>query len=204
MQVIVITPDIEVYNEVEIINELFIIGLNSLSLRKTSYNEHELAAYIQSIDKQYHSRITIHNHYQLCNEFDLRGIHLSSFAREDPNTCGIVTKWQPKSVSTSFHSWEEIGNNVYPYSYVFISPVFDSISKQGYKANIDLQQATATRNHCRSLQGYCPQIIGLGGVNDGNIGLLRKNGFDGAAVLGAVWKAADPVSSFIEIIAAIS
>jgi thiamine monophosphate synthase len=41
------------------------------------------------------------------------------------------------AISGSFHSWEEIRANRFPYTYVFISPVYDSISKAGYKAAID-------------------------------------------------------------------
>ena len=90
-------------------------------------------------------------------------------------------------------------DNERPYGYVFISPVFDSISKAGYKAAIDLQQCAAVRQEVIKARGYCPQIIGLGGVGAEQVRILQANGFDGAALLGSVWGAEDVVGAFVDI-----
>ena len=82
------------------------------------------------------------------------------------------------------------------YDYVFISPVFDSISKQGYKAAIDPagrgQLAQWARQHTTTL----PRIVALGGVNAACIPALLEHGFDGAALLGAVWESDNPVAAY--------
>jgi thiamine-phosphate pyrophosphorylase len=39
-------------------------------------------------------------------------------------------------------------------------------------------------------------VFALGGVAVGKLARVRALGFDGAAVLGAVWQAADPVAAF--------
>ena len=40
---------------------------------------------------------------------------------------------------------------------------------------------------------YCPEIVALGGVSSSNLAILQKSGFDGAAMLGAIWQAEDPL-----------
>ena len=63
-------------------------------------------------------------------------------------------------------------------SYVFLSPIFDSISKQGYKAAFPLQQL-------RMIALEAPvAVVGLGGVTARNMPLLREAGLSGAAFLG--------------------
>jgi thiamine-phosphate pyrophosphorylase len=83
--------------------------------------------------------------------------------------------------STSLHSWEELemieGAGL---SYVFMSPVFDSISKPGYTANPSLLQRPAGPYPCK--------VIGLGGIDKNRIGELVRGGWDGAAVLGWIWE----------------
>ena len=43
-------------------------------------------------------------------------------------------------------------------------------------------------------------IIGLGGINEGNIAWVEECGFDGAAVLGSVWQQDDPIATFERIV----
>ena len=92
--------------------------------------------------------------------------------------------------------------NHVPYKYVFISPVFNSISKVGYNAAIDLNELSGLRNTCITARGYCPGIIGLGGVGSRELPSLKSAGFDGAAVLGAVWQAKDPVAETARLLGA--
>jgi thiamine-phosphate pyrophosphorylase len=44
-----------------------------------------------------------------------------------------------------------------------------------------------------------PKVIALGGINEDNIQLVKQAGFSGAAVLGAIWQADDPVTAFLNI-----
>jgi thiamine-phosphate pyrophosphorylase len=101
-------------------------------------------------------------------------------------------------ISTSFHSWQEIKENNHPYKYVFISPVFDSISKKDYKAGIDLLGATTVKNELAESGKYCPGIIGLGGVDAQSIKTLHEYGFDGAAMLGAIWNVDNCIDVLVE------
>jgi thiamine-phosphate pyrophosphorylase len=120
-------------------------------------------------------------------------------ARKVGATLDRVRKMQPIRMSTSFHSWAEMEADELGYSYVFISPVFDSISKPGYVASVDINAAVPFKKYMRSHEKNCPEIIGLGGVDATGIVAVHKKGFDGAAVLGCIWKATDRVGVFQQL-----
>ena len=71
---------------------------------------------------------------------------------------------------------------------MFLSPIYDSISKEGYGAafsRIDLKQAAD--------EGIIDsKVLALGGVSLEHIPEVRSMGFGGAAVLGALWQAKEP------------
>ena len=80
----------------------------------------------------------------------------------------------------SKHSWGELGRLPVWVAYAFISPVFDSLSKPGYRANSRLLEMPEGPFPCRP--------VGLGGVSADTIGMLVARGWRGAAVLGWIWK----------------
>jgi thiamine-phosphate pyrophosphorylase len=199
MRLIVLTCEREFVGEINVINKLFVNGLDRLHIRKYQYTAHDYRGYIRQVDPIYHHRIVIHGGFELVHEFGLAGIHLSSYIRNDGSAQEHVKAVSAEHISTSFHSWREIEENTYPYGYVFISPVFDSISKPGYNAAIDKERVAEVKAHCRAAHGYCPAIYGLGGVDAGNVAMLAKNGFDGGVILGGVWGKDDPVNAFVAI-----
>ncbi|HXD94336.1 MAG TPA: thiamine phosphate synthase, partial [Bacteroidia bacterium] len=79
------------------------------------------------------------------------------------------------------------------YEYVFLSPVFDSISKTGYKSNFDLENLKPFLKKHKN-------VIALGGVNTKNIELIKQVGFSGAAFIGAVWQNKNPAKSYKELV----
>jgi thiamine-phosphate pyrophosphorylase len=196
MQLILITPETNAAEETEVINSFFARGLQRLHIRKPTFTDTDHSRYIDRIDRQFHHRLVLHSAFRLFNEYGLGGIHLNSKFRVDDRTWREVSDIPPDLISTSFHSWQEIEDNTFPYRYVFISPVFDSISKQGYKAGIDLHGAALTRRKMNENGRRCPGIMGLGGVGAPQIGILKEHGFDGAALLGSIWGAPDPVLAF--------
>ena len=97
----------------------------------------------------------------------------------------LVSRWGERVVvhgtnSVSVHSWEELGRLPPGLEYAFISPVFDSISKPGYRANSALLAIPRGPFACRP--------VGLGGINAENIGIMIERGWTGAAVLGWIWE----------------
>ena len=94
---------------------------------------------------------------------------------------------------------EDIENNKYPYEYVFLSPLFDSISKPGYTSKFDGKLIADRFQRWKQEGRITPEVIALGGVEAQNVVKLKTLGFSGAAVSGAVWSSKDPVNTFIEI-----
>ena len=199
MNLIIITPEIAYPNEIELIHGFFTNGLLKLHLRKPHFTFTDYRSFLFQIDKKFHHQISIHDNFSLLKSFPDLGIHLTGKLREEGNYQEKISMINPSTSSTSFHSWKEIEDNLYPFDYAFISPVFDSISKKGYKAAIDLSEANRVKKKLIERKGKYPSIIALGGIDDTNIELLYKNGFDGAAILGAVWESKDPFASFLQI-----
>lgn len=199
MQLTVITPQKNVPNEQSIVNELFSMGLDRLHIRKPGYQTTDYSEYLSGIKEKYHSRIVLCGAFELYGIHHLGGVHLSSFERDNLLTTELIKGIPSASVSTSFHSWDEIATCDKPYGRIFISPVFDSISKPGYAARIAPEQARSVKNIVHKKNEYCPKIIGLGGINNSNINILMQNEFDGAALLGAIWLSANPIAAFSSI-----
>ena len=95
-------------------------------------------------------------------------------------------------MSTSFHTLEDLGVCRGDVDYCFLSPIYNSTSKgPGYAAAFpDTEQLAA------ALAGARYPVIALGGVTPDRFGELADLGFAGAALLGAVWQAADPLAAF--------
>jgi thiamine-phosphate pyrophosphorylase len=190
---IVLSTEYKRDEESAILLQLFEHGLNYFHLRKPGWTEEEMESFIQSIPEAYHNRIVIHSHFHLIERFRLRGIHLSGKNRKE-----LAPLNQEHVVSSSFHSFGEIKENHSPYQYVFLSPVFDSISKPGYKSKVNLTQLSEELKLWKEGKRI-PKIIGLGGVNEENISQVAEAGFSGAGLLGAIWESENPVKTYLAI-----
>lgn len=184
MKIIVITRPDFFDGETELVNNLFRAGMERLHLRKPKSSEEELASWLQNIDSQYYDRIVLHDHFNLISRFPLGGVHLNSRNPEYHKT----GPGQDITISRSCHSITEVIQYKSECNYLFLSPIYDSISKEGYGAafsRIDLKQAAD--------EGIIDsKVLALGGVSLEHIPELRSMGFGGAAVLGALWQAKSP------------
>jgi len=198
MNIVVITADNLTTGEPATINDLFGAGLQRLHIRKPQLTTEEARNFIRRINEKHHGKLVIHRHHNLYRELNLGGIHLSSFDLADPDLEDKIMNLPPTAISASLHSWPELKALPFVCSYVFISPVFNSISKPGYHAAIDLNEISALKQTAKTL----PAVYGLGGVDETNIGTLKQKGFDGAALLGSIWQSNDPVAAFLDIRAA--
>jgi thiamine-phosphate pyrophosphorylase len=178
---ILISNATSVPNEAPIIQQLFAEGLELFHLRKPAADEQTMRQLIEAIPAVYHNRIVMHGFFHLMEEY---GIHRRHFREEHRlSTTGVELaqlKEKGYTLSTSVHDLAALQQLPLHFSYSFFSPVFDSISKQGYKG--------VTRNdfYLPAAQKPVP-VIALGGIDAGNIQLLPGMNFDGAALLGAVW-----------------
>ena len=193
---LVISSEQRLVNESEALPHLFAAGLTTFHVRKPGWSRVELAAYLRAIPAQYYPQIVLHAHYELALDYPLQGIHLTMHAQQQPTTPRLLRRLRGRSISASLHSLAEVARHRRRYDYVFLSPIFDSTSKAGYRSNFylpDVQRALAASQRRR---GYRPQVLALGGITPATVGLARQAGFSGAAVLGGIWQQPDPVAAF--------
>ena len=89
-----------------------------------------------------------------------------------------------KTISSSFHEPEELENCTFEFDYHLLSPVFSSISKEGYQGRgFDVNHIDKT-------------IIGMGGVTTKNLAEFDLLGFNGVGVLGGIWNSKTPIKDF--------
>lgn len=171
-----------------------------LHVRKPDYSKDEMINFLELIP-QFHHKIVLHSHYELMRDFEVAGINLNrkglanlSYPDELTSACDMreltvkdgrieLFGIQPDLVSYSAHSFGEIQQLSFHTDYVFLSPIFDSISKVDYQSAFnDAEILTAF------LKSTHHKIIALGGVDYNRIPICARLGFDGYAMLGDIWK----------------
>lgn len=191
MELIVITSEQAYVNEALLINELFDNGLMLLHLRKPSYTLAECTQLIEWIHKKYYDRIVIHQHHSLAIKYALKGVHLTESKRKMVNESEYLDGFQQNQInyfSTSCHQIEDIKALQFDYAAVFLSPVFDSISKVNYKGKeLDV-------NHLNR------KVIALGGITPEKCIEAKQLGYKGVAALGWIWNSDNEVQNFKELI----
>lgn len=177
MEWIVITSPGFIQGEADFIDRLFGHGLDRLHLRKPGADIWECRRLLDGISCEWLPRIVVHDNFGLCREYGLGGVHLNGRnPMAPPNHEG--------SVSRSCHSLEEISRYKGECDYLTLSPIFNSISKQGYMAAFGPGQLAAARD-----SGLIDRrVIALGGVTLENIPRVKELGFGGVAILGDVWQ----------------
>lgn len=177
MEWIVITSPGFLQGEADFIDKLFNHGLDRLHLRKPGADIGECRRLLDGISREWLPRIVVHDNFGLCREYGLGGVHLNGRnPMAPPNHEG--------SVSRSCHSLEEISRYKGDCDYLTLSPIFNSISKQGYMAAFEPEQLAAARD-----SGLIDsRVMALGGVTLENIPRVRELGFGGVAILGDVWQ----------------
>ncbi len=131
-------------------------AVDRMHIRKE--NEADALALIDIIAAEMHSRLSLH--------------------RLMPPAASDISAHGPEGRSRSCHSIAE-ATACADCDYIFLSPVFDSISKPGYKA-VPFEPS--------QVKALPVKTIALGGVTPERFDQVRANGFDGAAMLGYLWQ----------------
>jgi len=174
LELLVITPEQEVALEIETCSALLENGLHRLHVRKPDWDRDLLREYLTAFPMKFRPRISIHSHHSLAEEMDLGGIHLKAKQSKIINS---------KVRSSSFHSYAGVAMATNDLSYGFLSPIYDSISKKGYRSKFSTPELESFLSSKRSIK-----VIALGGITKHNIGQTKRLGFDGAALLGVLWE----------------
>ncbi|MDO6819610.1 thiamine phosphate synthase [Zobellia sp. 1_MG-2023] len=200
--IVLIAPETNMPNELELLNKLFQEGLKYYHLRKPDKDYEGHSAYLEKIDSKFHDRVVVHLYHELIVDFNLKGIHFQEQKRRDVlignelkekevrtlmnnylASLGVESA-KIKTISSSFHEPNELQDCNFNFDYHLLSPVFSSISKKGYKGRgFDV-------NHIDK------KVIGMGGVTKNNLDEIQKLGFQGIGVLGGIWNSKTPIEDF--------
>ena len=170
--------------EADYMEALLAAGVGRLHLRKPEATELELEELCRRLAPRWAERLVLHGprSRELALRYGVPNVH-GAVAYGDGlgySGGGPVVEADGLVISTSVHGWEEFGKLPAGLAYAFISPLFDSISKRGYRADERLLEQPGGELPCLP--------VGLGGISAEMIGLMLEHGWKGAAVLGWIWE----------------
>ncbi len=176
MKLIVVTAPTFFVEEDKIITALFEEGLDILHLRKPETPAMYSERLLTLIPEKYHKRIITHEHFYLQEEFSLMGIHLNTRNPKEPHDYS-------GPISCTCHSLDEVQNKKHFYDYLFLSPIYNCITKSGVTSGFtaeELRQAGKSKV-------IDSRVMALGGITPDNILEIKDYGFGGAVVMGDLW-----------------
>ena len=180
------------------VNEMLREGLECFHLRKPDLDKEAYLQALQQIKPGYLRRVMLHDHFELATKYNVKGLHIKAahLSNKEVSVKELIKSAKKRGllISTGIHHVEDLQHVPTGVDCVFWSPVFDSISKPGYEGNIDLSEAAVTLVSTDQKA----KIIALGGIDLENIHAVGEAGFDGAALLGALWQAPYPLQKFLE------
>ncbi len=191
---IAITPEEILPDEAKTITAILDSGWDMVHLRHPAATVKDMRRIIEAVPQRLHRKLRLHGHFSLTDEFNLGGLHLNSRCPNPPaNYSGTL--------SLTCHSPEQVAEAAAAgkHDYVILSPVFDSVSKQGYNAAFspeDIRRATSCG----------VPVVALGGVTPARLHEIEADGFSGYAVLGYLSQAqadgrlADALAEFTKLI----
>ncbi|MCB2149236.1 MAG: thiamine phosphate synthase [Deltaproteobacteria bacterium] len=188
MRLIIISPSNDIPNEPEVVCRILQQSSATVHLRKPGRSDRQIADYLEQVPAAFHRRIMVHDHPELLVQFDLKGIHFSEKERKRylPGLRQLRLAMPGCRLSSAFHRIADIPEPDGLFDYILLSPVFDSISKQNYRAafeHADLKRFLSRTDHT---------VFALGGLDAQRAVTAASLGFRGIAVLGAVWGASSP------------
>ena len=200
MKLIVISNSGMMENEAIIVTKLFEAGLETFHLRKHKASTKKTKELIKAIPAHFHNRIVIHSHHNLARHFQLKGIHLTKTHKKRKFRTWIMLKLIKLKnpgiiISTSYDTIGKLfeQSDSYIYNYVFLSPIFESITSkfQGGYTTHSLKSALLKSQY---------KVIARGGVDINAIERANEIGFEGLAFYNSIWKRKDPVAEFNAVI----
>lgn len=188
LELVLISPPEMRPGEHEVLERLVKGGLRRFHLRKPGAARTEVQEYLARLSPAALGRVVLHEYHDLAAEWPVAGVH---FKERDRALGAAIPPGVQGAVSTSCHSLESVRTSHF-FSYVFLSPVFESISKPGHGPGFAVKELVAVQEAPRP-------VYALGGIDRKTLRLVREIGFAGAGVMGAVWSAPDPFEAWHEL-----
>lgn len=195
MELVVISSPRKKDGEVADVIRMFDAGLERFHLRKPGVSKKYIKEFLEQIPLRYRSRIVIHSNHHYLWKYKLGGIHISKKHRRKLFKLRMKILWyrlrKPNIIITrSCHKLGDLLKESIRYDYVFLSPVFDSISVNSLSGGFSHRGLTSTlgKSHLR--------VYAMGGIEPDKFQQLADYGFAGAALLGFIWSAEDRMGAF--------
>ena len=188
---ILVSDNKQKLNETRTVKSFLSCESNLFHLRRYESLEEDVATFLSSFSEEERKQIVLNHHHFLASEFGINRLHFSEKDRieigdekiEKLHSLGFI-------LSTSVHTVEDFEKLTSVFEYAFLSPVFDSISKENYKA-VTFDLANIRKDI---------KLIALGGVTIENFNEALNLGFDGVAFLGGVWNQGNPLKYVNQLI----
>jgi thiamine-phosphate pyrophosphorylase len=174
-----------------VLAQLFAAGLMHYHLRKPDWSRAELTAWLNAVPTSLHPRIVLHSHHELAADFAVAGLHDRDTHAIETNPLGYFSGGVFRS--RAVHDLAALTTAMGCYDRVLFSPIFPSFSKTGYALSPAITHAEIRATLARPRRA---EVIALGGIDASRISACAALGFDGIALLGAVWQAPDPLQVF--------
>ena len=176
MKLVVMTKPTFFVEEDKILANLFEEGLENLHLYKPGAAPMYSERLLTLLGETYHSKITVHGHFYLKEEYHLRGIHIDDAFTEPPvGYKGNVTR--------TCHAISELKEAKRHSNYVFLHSIFDSQTNVDEKSSFTYEELKEA-----SSQGLIDKkVYALGGMNLDTIKIVKDLGFGGVVICGDLW-----------------
>lgn len=196
MLLVVSSPEL-LENEPAVINQLFAAGLPLFHLRKPGMGEEKFRSLLEGISEEHRSKLVLHQHHQMAKEFGINRIHFKEADRKKLTASDFRSMENTEMVySTSVHSPETFLSLDQVFRYAFYGPVFESISKPGYKPEKEAKPDFGTNRPTK--------LIGIGGITPANAASVMESGFNGVALCGTIWQSRNKVEAFKKTLRSLS
>jgi thiamine-phosphate pyrophosphorylase len=180
MKFVLLTHPETLPNEHKALEAFFAAGLECLHLRKPEYSLEEMGDFLEGISKENRKKVVLHSHHNLGLKYEIKGLHYTSGV-----PFNTTKSYEGLQFSRSLHSVRALENCEPVYEYVFLSPVFNSISKKGHDAKFNFEELQDALTANRLNGGVA--VYALGGLDEDTIAISSALGFSGAAVMGEIW-----------------
>ncbi len=174
---IAITLPYAIDKEAAFIGQLLAEGIDIVHLRKPDAGIDYCRGLLKELTPDQRLRVVIHDYPTLYDEFSLRGVHLNRNVTQLPSD-------YRGSRTRSCHTFEEVVRHKEECDYLFLSPIFDSISKEGYRSAYSHEELQRAADE-GIIDG---RVIALGGVTPDKRAYLASLHFGGIAMSGALYR----------------
>jgi thiamine-phosphate pyrophosphorylase len=189
MKIVIFTPPDFYPNEAEWLIRLLGLPIYRLHIRKPGWSRKQVAALLDTIPASLRTRIVLHRHYSLLQTYRIPCGYIRFRQILTCQSQRLIDLLREKQIlwCTGIHRKEDLAFLRTAPAYLFVSPIFPSLSKKDYaKSWIGGELQAILR------ESPCP-VFALGGVCPETLPKAAEMGFAGAALLGWIWNNTDPV-----------